>query len=121
MTVGLASGLTPEAEAIPTGIEGAAEPPPFPENSARFAIGSERVPLERARTEGTSRPLVSVPLPPAPQKAEPSDAELEGGILDAVRMGLADVARSLSARLEGRQRAGLANVVPLDARRREGR
>jgi hypothetical protein len=51
--------------------------------------------------------------------SEPSDAELERGILEAVKMGLGDVARSLSARLDARQRARAGNVVlDLDSRRR---
>jgi hypothetical protein len=47
----------------------------------------------------------------------PSDAELERGILDAVRMGLADVARTLSAQIEERRRARAGNVVALPMRR----
>ena len=43
----------------------------------------------------------------------PSDDELERGILDAVRLGLADVARTLSAQLEERRRARAGNVVQL--------
>jgi hypothetical protein len=50
--------------------------------------------------------------------AEPaSDGELERGILDAVRMGLSDVARTLSAQLEERRRGRAGNVVPLSRRR----
>lgn len=51
---------------------------------------------------------------------EPSDADLERGILDAVRAGLTDVARVLAAQLEARQKARVpANVVDLGARRRK--
>jgi hypothetical protein len=49
---------------------------------------------------------------------EPSDAELERGILDAVRAGLADVARVLSGQLEARQRSRAGNVVTFDPKRR---
>ena len=49
---------------------------------------------------------------------EPSDAELERGIVDAVRNGLGDVARVLAGQLEARQRARSGNVVHLDAAKR---
>jgi hypothetical protein len=49
---------------------------------------------------------------------EPSDGELERGILDAVKLGLLDVARTLSGRLDARQRERASNVVALDTRRR---
>ena len=43
----------------------------------------------------------------------PTDAELERGILDAVRLGLADVAKTLATQLDERRRARTpANVVP---------
>jgi hypothetical protein len=52
------------------------------------------------------------PKPPAVAgRAEPSDAELERGIVDAVRAGLAGVARVLAAQLEARQRTRLPNNV----------
>jgi len=66
-------------------------------------------------------PPVSVPVD-APREArgnsggnaEPSDAELERGILDALRLGAVDVARTLNAQLETRRRTRLpSNVVPL--------
>ena len=47
----------------------------------------------------------------------PSTAELEHGILDAVRAGLFDVARTLSAQLEDRRRERAGNVVALPVRR----
>ena len=51
--------------------------------------------------------------------AKPSDEELERGILDAVRLGLADVARTLAAQLDERRRVRVpANVFELDARRK---
>ena len=53
--------------------------------------------------------------------SEPPDAELERGILDAVRMGLADVARTLAAQLDARQLATGGKVVPLDQSKRRGR
>jgi hypothetical protein len=50
----------------------------------------------------------------ATSSAEPaSDDELERGILDAVRLGLGDVARTLSAQLEDRRRIRAGNVIPL--------
>jgi len=50
--------------------------------------------------------------------AEPTDAELERGILDAFRRGLDDVARTLAAQLEDRRRARVpGNVVNLATRR----
>ena len=49
--------------------------------------------------------------------AQPTDAELERGILDAVRLGLGDVARTLSAQLEDRRRSAQpSNVVPFRGR-----
>ena len=52
----------------------------------------------------------------------PSDAELERGILDAVRMGLADVARTLAAQLDGRRMARLPdNIRAIGVARSRGR
>ena len=51
---------------------------------------------------------------------EPTDAELERGILDAVMLELGDVARTLAGRLEERRMARAGNVVALDAKRRRG-
>ncbi|MGH7437599.1 MAG: hypothetical protein ACRENE_18125 [Polyangiaceae bacterium] len=48
----------------------------------------------------------------------PPDGELERGILDAVRLGLLDVARTLSAQLEDRRIERAGNVVSLDKRKR---
>lgn len=47
--------------------------------------------------------------------AEPSDAEMERAIVDAVTAGALDVARVLAARLESRRVAG--NVVDLTIER----
>jgi integrase len=69
-------------------------------------------------TSRASRPFADAPMPSALPVTEPTDAELERGILDAVRIGLGDVARTLSAQLTERQRARVpANVVDLDKRR----
>jgi hypothetical protein len=65
--------------------------------------------------------LAAVPLPSEPQNAEPTDAELERGILDAVKLGALDLARTLDGRLRERQRARAGNVVALDPTRRGGR
>jgi hypothetical protein len=49
---------------------------------------------------------------------EPTDAELERGILDAVRLGLDDVARTLAAQLDDRRRSHIPhNVVDYSAER----
>ena len=47
---------------------------------------------------------------------EPTDAVLERAIVDAVTMGLADVAKTLAGRLEERRRASMGNVVALRRR-----
>lgn len=49
--------------------------------------------------------------------AEPTVAELERGILDAVKLGLADVAKTLAGQLEQRKRPVMSNVVKLESRR----
>jgi hypothetical protein len=54
----------------------------------------------------------------AAQNAEPTDAEMERGILDAMRLGLGDVARTLSTRLQDRRRAHApANVLDYELER----
>jgi hypothetical protein len=70
---------------------------------------------ESARDDGQSEAL-----PPRFAAAPgPTDAELERGILDAVKLGLLDVARTLSAQLDERRRARRpANVLPFDPTRR---
>jgi hypothetical protein len=45
----------------------------------------------------------------------PSDADLEAGIIGAVKLGLVDVAMTLSDQLRARQRTRAGNVVPIDA------
>jgi hypothetical protein len=62
-------------------------------------------------TTGSSRPLVTG------EKEPPTDADLERGILDAVKLGLADVARTLNAQLEERRRARGGNVISLPVKR----
>ena len=71
-------------------------------------------------TGDEARPSAEVgDLPPHSAAAsEPTDADLERGILDAVRLGLGDVARALAGQLEGRQRARAGNVLPIDRARR---
>jgi hypothetical protein len=64
--------------------------------------------------------LVGVSRDLAVQNSEPTEAELERGILEAVRLGLADVARTLSRRLE-RRRSGEGNVVTLPVARSKQR
>jgi hypothetical protein len=49
----------------------------------------------------------------------PTDAELERGILDAVRLGLGDVARTLSVQLTERQRGRSTTVVAFPVRREQ--
>lgn len=57
-------------------------------------------------------------LPRSAAASSPTDAELERGVLDAVTMGLADVARTLAAQLDDRRRARVPdNVVDLSKRR----
>jgi len=48
---------------------------------------------------------------------EPTDSELERGILNAVNRGLDGVARTLAAQLDARQRARGGNVISLDPNR----
>jgi hypothetical protein len=58
-------------------------------------------------------------LPPRSAAAsEPTDAELERAIVDAVGMGLADVARTLAAQLEDRRRTRAGKVIPIDRNKR---
>ncbi|MGD0678198.1 MAG: hypothetical protein ABSC94_22535 [Polyangiaceae bacterium] len=50
-----------------------------------------------------------------------TDEQLERAIVDAVTMGLVDVAQTLARQLEARRAARLpANVVPLDGKRGRG-
>lgn len=79
---------------------------PIPVSSRPFEVTEPTLPAPSARVEGG---------------AEPTDTELERGILDAVRQGLGRVAETLSrqldARLTARDRAARENVIELDARR----
>jgi hypothetical protein len=50
--------------------------------------------------------------------AEATDADLERGILRAVDLGLADVARTLAAQLDERRKAREGNVIPIRRGRR---
>jgi hypothetical protein len=68
-------------------------------------------------TPRTSTRLVGVSRDLAVQNSEPTEAALERGILEAVRLGLGDVARTLSRRLE-RRRSPEDNVVALPVRRK---
>jgi hypothetical protein len=73
-------------------------------------------------TTRTSTGLAGVSRDLAVQNSEPTEAELERGIVDAVRLGLSDVARTLSAQLEDRRQARLpANVYGIDGGRRRPR
>ena len=75
-------------------------------------FGEKKRSSEHAGTRNSSL-RVALPRPLRGPMLGPSDAELERGILDAVRMGLPDVARTLSAQLEERRRARATNVIPL--------
>jgi hypothetical protein len=70
-----------------------------------WSIGDPRSP-EISPVEGVA--AHSVPI-------QPTDSELERGILDAMRLGLVDIARTLSAQLDKRRRPITPdNVVPID-------
>jgi hypothetical protein len=73
-----------------------------------------------APQDGMGRDAVqSAGAPPRSAAAsEPTEEDLERCILDAVRMGLADVARTLAARLDERWRARGGKVI--DIRRGRG-
>jgi len=49
--------------------------------------------------------------------AEPTDSELERAIVEAVTMGLGDVARTLAVQLEQRRPSRAGNIVPIGAHR----
>lgn len=105
--------LRPQRE-LKASTEGA----PLPENLAGSAITSQTAESETTRTETDSRPMVSLSSSSELQNAEPTDAELERCIVDAVTQRWADVARTLAARLQDRQRARAGNVVALDTKRK---
>jgi hypothetical protein len=91
---------------------------PSSDEAAR-APSRDSAPLAGGVLETDAEPSPSLPRPAA--TVEPTDAELERGILDAVRAGLGDVARVLAAQLEARQRARAGNVVELASRRTRSR
>jgi hypothetical protein len=107
-------GETPRAIYVTTeretGFENAAESTASPEESARKPASEAPHASETPRSGG---PVADLARP----GEGPTDAELERGILDAVRAGLFDVARTLSAQLEDRRRARGGNVVPFPAKR----
>jgi hypothetical protein len=81
--------------------------PSVPDDPA--GSGAESSDIDRGQSD---------PLPRSAAASEPTDAEIERGILEAVRLGLADVARTLSAQLDERRRARLPdNVAVLDGAR----
>jgi hypothetical protein len=101
------------------GLETASEIAPDPENLAGFVIGD---PIESPRPEPVSRPTPRTFVTEHGAESEPSDAELERGILDALRLGLADVAQTLSARLDARHDkfSGIVDLTAERARRGRG-
>jgi hypothetical protein len=84
-----------------------------PETLGSEAFAEDLASSTPAATEiGAANPAIPGSLgsdlgsaPPPAEVLGPSDAELERGILDAVRMGLADVARTLAAQLHDRRMA----------------
>lgn len=80
-------------------------------NSASSSDAPSDARSESAR-DSKSVTVGSSPLVHPPPKA--TEEELERGILDALKLGLADVARALTSALEARRPA---NVVRLDAKR----
>ena len=93
------------------GFERVGEPP----ETEVILVGSESV---AERPESESAPVATVQSTPAPVRAsesqtEATDAELERAIVDAVTMGLGEVARALARRLEERRADCAANVVRL--------
>ena len=74
---------------------------------------------ETTRTGGDSRRSASDSRQLASGVANPSDAELEQAIVQAVTAGALDVARVLAKRLDARRREWGGSVVPLTRRRRE--
>jgi integrase len=97
------------------GIESATIPATFLDESSRsLSIAAEESP----RAETVRDRLGPVATTGGAERGPPSDAELERGIVEAVTLGLADVARALAGRLEERRRGRVGNVVPLSARRR---
>lgn len=104
----------------PSGVE-----PETPFRAADFKADSEidySREIEKTSPSSNPREPEEAPVDHAwgnPWGNQPSDAELERGILDAVKMGLGEVARTLSAQLEARQRARGGKVVDLATERRK--
>jgi len=87
-----------------------------PESLEKQPLG-ECAPLTDSSPFATVRDH-SIPLDATAMTA-PSDSAIERAIVDAVTMGLGDVARTLAARLEERKKARLpANVVDFEGRRK---
>jgi hypothetical protein len=91
-----------------------------PENLA----GSSLVEVDgQSETSRASEPIADRPRPFETPNPEPSDAELERAIVEAVMLGAVDVARTLAARLEERriaarrERVGDVSLIE-DARKR---
>lgn len=99
--------------ATPPGIEAADENDAIGENLAAEATGEGIESPRPTSVRDESRPVDTG------GGTEPSEVELERGILDAMRIGLIDVARTLAARLEVRRGAG--TVVNLAAERERRR
>ena len=91
-----------------TGIEKVGQSATNPNKHTIVAIGSDRSRSENAPVRDRSSALASI----GESESEiVSDAALERAIVDAVTMGLGDVARTLATRLEERRRA----LVPTNA------
>jgi hypothetical protein len=74
--------------------------------------------VAKAETPRTSKPSAVGSRPSAEPQPELTDAALERAIVDAVTMGLGDVARTLATQLDERKRARApANVVTIRPRR----
>ncbi len=94
------------------GIETATENARSPEKPAAIAINPSSEAPRFATVRNEPKPVETT------LRAEPTDAEIERGILDAVRMGLGDVARTLSRQLEDRILARTPNnIVALTSRK----
>ncbi len=110
--------LTRGLVAIPTGIEGAVKDAPFPEDSARFAIGGEGVPREPERRAPAPPTGRSQPLPPVPHNAEPLTVAVLWRKLDAAIVAEAwDAVKAIQQRIVALERGAAGNVVDLAAER----
>ena len=93
-----------------------------------FAKRGEGTPIAEDRenkgdceTRSNEIERVEGPVAQSWPKGEVTDGELERAIVQAVTMGLGDVARTLAGRLEERRHARAGNVVAFDKRRRRDR